>query len=133
MNKNYLNVNKWRLRGKDAKRRRAKFRRQRITRGFSDYDWWDLDTYLCNLLSASLYHLADNTISWSPGLAPTFEDYKERIKRLAEHFDEMAEWEERHPVDSKEKDGYAKNNEQLYKFTKETFNELAEVFWSLWD
>jgi hypothetical protein len=41
--KNYLNVNNWRLSGKDVKRRRAKWKRQRINRGFCDWDWWDLD------------------------------------------------------------------------------------------
>ena len=52
--KNYLNVNGWRLSGKDAKKRRAKFRRQRITRGFSDWDWWDLDYFLCNKTAAKM-------------------------------------------------------------------------------
>ena len=73
--KNYLNVNGWRLSGKDAKKRRAKFRRQRITRGFSDWDWWDLDYFLCNLLAKSLRHYATHTIGWSTSLASTFEEY----------------------------------------------------------
>ena len=76
---NYLNVNGWHLSGKDAKRRRAKFRRQRITRGFSDWDWWDLDYFLCNLLAKSLRHYATHTIGWSESLASTFEEYQERI------------------------------------------------------
>lgn len=134
---NYLNVNGWRLSGKDAKKRRAKFRRQRITRGFSDWDWWDLDYFLCNLLAYSLRHYAIHTIGHSPAVAPTFEEYQERILRLADMFEEMANWEETHnPTEEDIKNGlnwYKENSEQLDALTKKAFTELGEVFWSLWD
>ena len=133
---NYLNVNGWRLTGKDAKRRRAKFRRQRITRGFSDWDWWDLDYFLCHLLAKSLRHYAMHTIGWSTSLASTFEEYQERILHLADMFEEMAKWEETHFPPENEKldpDWYKRNSLQLKVLTKKAFNELAEVFWSLWD
>ena len=134
---NYLNVNGWRLSGKDAKRRRAKFRRQRITRGFSDWDWWDLDYFLCNLLAKSLRHYAIHTIGWSMNLASTFEEYQERILRLADMFEEMANWEETHnPTEEDIANGfnwYKENSEQLDALTKKAFTELGEVFWSLWD
>lgn len=135
--KNYLNVNGWRLSGKDAKKRRAKFRRQRITRGFSDWDWWDLDYFLCNLLAYSLRHYAVHTIGHSPAVAPTFEEYQERILRLADMFEEMANWEETHnPTEEDIANGfnwYKENGEQLNALTKKAFTELGEVFWSLWD
>lgn len=127
--KNYLNVNNWRLRGKDAKRRRAKWKRQRIRRGFCDWDWWDLDYFYLNLFVNSLRHYAKNTIGYSPSLAPSFEEYQARILRLADMFEELANWEEtnadRHDFEQefKEKD----------ELTKKAFAELAEVFWSLWD
>lgn len=134
---NYLNVNGWRLSGKDAKRRRAKFRRQRITRGFSDWDWWDLDYFLCNLLAHSLRHYAIHTIGHSPAVAPTFEEYQKRILRLADMFEEMANWEETHnPTEEDIANGfnwYKENSEQLDALTKKAFTELGEVFWSLWD
>lgn len=135
--KNYLNVNGWRLSGKDAKKRRAKFRRQRITRGFSDWDWWDLDYFLCNLLAHSLRYYAIHTIGHSPAVAPTFEEYQERILRLADMFEEMANWEETHnPTEEDIANGfnwYKENSEQLDALTKKAFAELGEVFWSLWD
>ena len=130
---NYLNVNGWHLSGKDAKRRRAKFRRQRITRGFSDWDWWDLDYFLCNLLSSALRHYAKNTIGWSDALASSYEEYQERILHLADMFEEMANWEETHEPDPNDKDWYQRNSLQLKALTKKAFAELGEVFWSLWD
>lgn len=134
---NYLNVNGWRLSGKDAKKRRAKFRRQRITRGFSDWDWWDLDYFLCNLLAKSLRHYATHTIGHSPAVAPTFEEYQERILRLADMFEEMANWEETHnPTEEDIENGfnwYKEDSAKLDALTKKAFAELGEVFWSLWD
>ena len=134
--KNYLNVNGWRLSGKDAKKRRAKFRRQRITRGFSDWDWWDLDYFLCHLLSSALRHYAKNTIGHSPAVAPTYEEYQARILNLADMFEEMAKWDSTHmPPENEELDPnwYKRDSLQLKALTKKAFNELGEVFWSLWD
>ena len=127
--KNYLNVNNWRLRGKDAKRRRAKWKRQRISRGFSDWDWWDLDYFYLNLFVSSLRHYAKSTIGYSPSIAPSFEEYQQRILRLADMFEELADWEKTN-ADRRDFEQEFKEKEEL---TKKAFAELAEVFWSLWD
>ena len=127
--KNFLNVNNWRLTGKDAKRRRAKWKRQRISRGFSDWDWWDLDYFYLNLFVSSLRHYAKNTIGYSPSLAPSFEEYQARILRLADMFEELANWEEKNV----ERRDYEQEAKELDELTKAAFAELAEVFWSLWD
>ena len=127
--KNYLNVNNWRLSGKDAKRRRAKWKRQRINRGFCDRDWWDLDYFYLNLFVSSLRHYAKNTIGFSPSIAPTYEEYQARILRLADMFEELADWEENN-ADRLDFEQEFKEKDEL---TKKAFSELAEVFWSLWD
>ena len=127
--KNYLNVNNWRLSGKDAKRRREKFKRQRINRGFADWDWWNLDYFYLNLFVSSLRHYAKNTIGYSPSLAPTYEEYQARILRLADMFEKLANWEE----DNVERRDYEQEAKELDELTKAAFAELAEVFWSLWD
>ena len=127
--KNYLNVNNWRLSGKDAKRRRAKWKRQRIHRGFCDWDWWDLDYFYLNLFVNSLRHYAKNTIGFSPSIAPTYEEYQARILRLADMFEELADWEETN-ADRCDFEQEFKEKDEL---TKKAFTELAEVFWSLWD
>ena len=126
---NYLTVNNWRLRGKDAKRRRAKWKRQRIHRGFCDWDWWDLDYFYLNLFVNSLRHYAKNTIGFSPSIAPTYEEYQARILRLADMFEELADWEETN-ADRCDFEQEFKEKDEL---TKKAFAELAEVFWSLWD
>ena len=133
--KNYLNVNHWRLSGKDAKRRREKFKRQRVNRGFADWDWWNLDYFYLNLFVSSLRHYAKNTIGFSESLAPTYEEYQARILRLADMFEELADWEENHnpPEDADLKDWYLNDSKQLSAATKTAFAELVEVFWSLWD
>lgn len=127
--KNYLNVNNWRLSGKDIKRRRAKWKRQRISRGFCDWDWWDLDYFYLNLFVNSLRHYAKNTIGFSESLAPTYEEYQARILRLADMFEELATWEEKNV----ERRDYEQEAKELDELTKKAFAELAEVFWSLWD
>ena len=127
--KNYLNVNHWRLSGKDAKRRREKFKRQRVNRGFSDYDWWNLDYFYLNLFVSSLRHYAKNTTGFSESLAPTYEEYQARILRLADMFEKLANWEE----DNVERRDYKQEVKELNELTKAAFAELAEVFWSLWD
>lgn len=126
---NLLDVNKFYASGKDAKRRKAKWKRQRIHRGFCDRDWWDLDMFFCKLFSAALRHYAKNTIGFSPAIASTMEEYQARIIALADRFETMLNWETIH----NNRTDYAAVHEELYDYTKVTFAELAEVFWSLWD
>ena len=127
--KNNLNVNNWWLSSKDAKRRRKKWKRQRIHRGFSDWDWWNLSMFYLNLFVSSLRHYAKNTIGYSPPLASSYEEYQARILRLADMFEELANWEETN-ADRRDFEQEFKEKDEL---TKKAFAELAEVFWSLWD
>ena len=127
--KNQLNVGRFRASGKDAKRRKKKWKRQRIHRGFSDWDWWDLDQFYLNLFVSSLRHYAKNTDGFSESLAPTYEEYQARILRLADMFEKMANWE----VDNADRRDYEQEVKELDELTKAAFAELAEVFWSLWD
>ena len=77
--KNYLNVGHFRASGKDAKCRKKEWNRQRINRGFCDWDWWGLYQFYLNLFVSSLRHYAKNTIGHSPAIAPTYEEYQARI------------------------------------------------------
>ena len=74
-------------------------------------------------------HYAKNTIGFSPSIAPTYEEYQARILRLADMFDELADWEKTN-ADRRDFEQEFKEKEEL---TKKAFAELAEVFWSLWD
>ena len=127
--KNYLNVGHFRASGKDAKRRKKKWKRQRINRGFCDWDWWGLYQFYLNLFVSSLRLYAKNTIGHSPAIAPTYEEYQARILRLADMFEELAHWDENN-VERRDFEQEFKEKDEL---TKKAFAEMAEVFWSLWD
>lgn len=63
--------------------RQFKWAYQRVTRGFCDYDYWDLDTYLSELMAQSIKMLADNTHGY-PGTEefPTYESWKEYLYKI---------------------------------------------------
>lgn len=72
--------------------RQFKWAYQRITRGYCDFDYWDLDHYLEELLHQSLKSLADNGISY-PGTAefPTYEKWQEYLYELSNLFEKSQE------------------------------------------
>lgn len=61
-----------------------KFAYQRVTRGFCDLDWWDLDHYYLELLHSTLKHFAENTISYP--MDCTSEEWPEKVKTLSDKF-----------------------------------------------
>lgn len=69
--------------------RRAKFVRQRARWGFSEYDAWDLDTYLATVISGALKFLSEHNTShpWEV----TDEEWKEKIKTTSECFSQYNE------------------------------------------
>ena len=68
-------------------RRSFKYAYQRITRGYSDSDLWDFDTYLLELFTHGLSDFADRTIGY-PGddEFPTYESWTKFLHELALHF-----------------------------------------------
>ena len=62
----------------------VKWAKQRITRGFADIDWWDLDCFYIDLITDSLNYFAEHTISYDDKYTP--EEYKEKILKLASKF-----------------------------------------------
>lgn len=67
--------------------RSFKWAYQRVTRGFADYDVWDFDSFLLNILANGLEHLADTTMSY-PGNEefPTYESWAKFLREMAMHF-----------------------------------------------
>ena len=65
--------------------RQFKWAYQRITRGYCDFDYWDLDTYLTELLSQSIKTLADETHGY-PGNEefPTYESWQEYLYKIVD-------------------------------------------------
>lgn len=69
--------------------RTLKFSWQRAVRGFSDYDVWDLDSYLAILIEESLTHLA-NTAHGCPDAADNMESWQNVLKNTAKYFHKYA-------------------------------------------
>ena len=63
--------------------RQFKWAYQRITKGYCDADYWDLDSHLTELMAQSIKELADNTHGY-PGNKefPTYESWKNYLYRI---------------------------------------------------
>jgi hypothetical protein len=75
--------------------RKFKYAWQRITKGYSDWDLWDLDVFYQYLFSNSINEFSDNTMGY-PGNTefPTFEDWQNYLKQMSFLFKESIEGEE---------------------------------------
>lgn len=73
--------------------RTLKFCIQRARRGFSDYDVWNLDSYLAILIKESLVHLADTAHGY-PNNTDDMESWKRTLINTAEYFHKYYEEEE---------------------------------------
>lgn len=65
--------------------RRAKYARQRARWGFSEYDVWDFDTYLAELISSMMRYWAKHNHSYHPEM--TNEEWKATLNKIAECFE----------------------------------------------
>ena len=105
---------------------------QRIVRGYSDYDVWDLDVYYTNIMVNSLRQLAKK----HHGIPYEFEDsidndpddwtiYLNKIADLLETAEQLEdEWEP---------DSYQANIEKAKKMRQDAFEMLLMHWRSLWD
>lgn len=137
--------------------RQFKWAYQRMTRGFCDFDTWDLDNYYLELFYQTLNHLAENTHGWpSSEKFPNFEDWQNYLKELADYFYRANDTNDfyEHPAEDKwwndiEKQGdiihaesehtddmIAEATDLYYKRDndmREGLDKMKEVFWNLWD
>lgn len=141
--------------------RQFKWAYQRITRGFCDLDYWDLDHYLAELMAQSIKVLADETHGF-PGTEefPTYESWRdylyEIVKKLRFSLNEdmYNQYEEswlktfegkelenifnnRTPEEKEITDKYLaeenKNNTLKDKALHEALDMIIHVWSSLWD
>ena len=65
--------------------RQFKWAYQRMTRGFCDFDTWDLDNYLSQLLADSIRHLANTTHGY-PGTDEfsTYESWRDYLYKISD-------------------------------------------------
>lgn len=131
---------------------------QRATRGYSDYDTWDLDVYYARLMIESLSQFRAETKGY-PGYMDSIEEWYEILDKIIfllkqanedeplEEKNELAEWygeylrKDNHSADPDEETWnkikqYYKREEELYEIRKqkrkEAFDLMAEYFGHLW-
>ncbi len=103
-----------------------KFAWQRITRGYSDGDVWDLDFYLSKLLPAALRELAETSDSYpeffsSGAICGSLENWQAYLKDAAMHFEAI----------DKEDDVFV--NEKMISEIGLGFKMVSDMFFDLWD
>lgn len=75
--------------------RKFKFAWQRITKGFSDWDVYDLDDFYTRIFVDSLKSYVENNNGWPQSNEfPEFEDYQNYIKQIIYHFEQSIEGHE---------------------------------------
>ena len=69
--------------------RQLKWAYQRATRGYSDWDLWDLDSFYVQMFINSLREFAEKTNGYPSGI--TYEEWQELIRTIARCFEESQE------------------------------------------
>lgn len=129
--------------------RLAKFKQQRIERGFDDTECWNLDTTIAQFVLPRLKHFKENTNGY-PGNdeIPTFEKWNEILDKMIYAFDHIVnedkydeEKQKRHGVDFLEMYGFEKqedgsalmvetpkyNKQAMENYRKEQFEDMEKV------
>lgn len=119
----------------DNPTRRYQFSHQRIHSGFCDGDWWDMDSYLLELLPAMLNRMADKTISY-PGTEefPTMESWQAWLRETANYFILARQYQE----DMWLQPGLSLNTIQEYSNKAQEcvstgLERISKYFFDLWD
>lgn len=109
--------------------RNIKYAWQRVTKGYCDYDVWDLEDFYTKLFINSLGDFVKDLHSLPPDFEEE-EDWIERINEIRQHF-----------INSEEDpESYKKNPDELFeelayreKELKIALEMLSKVYTELWD
>lgn len=113
------------------KDRVATWKRQRIERGFSDYDAYDVDTFLIQLIPAMLRHLADHTHGHP--IEYEHKEWQEWLRETAEYFERAHDISHNRINYCYTKEQREQLNNEYTKYLNEGFMRLAENFNHLWN
>lgn len=122
--------------------RNCKYAWQRATKGYSDWDIWDLGTYYSDLISNSMTQFADETNSFTYGMS--YDEWVNKIRSIANKIKASNDYEEKYweelPVinnldynETKEwTDKHLKEEKEASRITAEGYKELGEIIEHLW-
>ena len=105
--------------------RMTKHYRQRIAKGYSYRDLWDLDHYLSRVIQSAVIELRDNAHGW-PGEPMTFEEWLVILTKISEGFKAHNEMHEVPPSDTERR-------ESLEAQWQEGSELFIKYYGSLWD
>lgn len=104
-------------------RRILKHRRQRARRGFSDYDVWNLDGYLAQMIADTVAHLRAHGHGY-PGNLSNEAEWDAILKRIEVPLRSWAE--HKHDMDPDEEDRWMER-------CRDALELFREYFFTLWD
>lgn len=118
--------------------RNCKYAWQRATKGYSDWDIWDLDTYYSDLISNSMLQFADEINS-----RMTYDEWVEKIRSIAHKIKASNDYEDKYleeisslsdlELERKEyTDKHLKEEKEANRITAEGYKELGEIVGHLW-
>lgn len=109
--------------------RLEKWKKQRIEKSYCDYDLWNMDGFLLEVLVNGLREFADNTHSYPglsvEGISETPQQWHDFLYHLAAEFEEGYDM-----ID--EIESLARTEQGITK-VKEAWNTLGEWLFDLWD
>lgn len=113
------------------KERVALWKRQRIQEGICDYDTWNLDGWMLQVIPTGLRKLARNTHTY-PGNEqfPTFESWQKWLLETANMGDQILKLQNADWVNFQVR---RKQDEEATKLKNEFFDRIKEQFFHLWD
>ena len=108
-----------------------KYAWQRATRGYSDLDLWNLDTFYLNLFTNSLIDFKENL----HGAPSEFfdEEAENQIQKWEEYLEEMIQHFNNAKIDFNGPDGEGRSLEFLEPELKKGLDMMSKVFYDLWD
>lgn len=102
--------------------KRIKWTLQRVRRGWSDYDAWDLDIYLDTVIRDTTKYLSERTNSYPPQL--TFDEWKSVLRRISFLADQHL---------AMVNNDFKYTHEEYDRTVKELFDLLSKHWGNLWD
>ena len=112
--------------------RHFKWAWQRTTKGFCDYDCFDLDHYYLVLLPVTLRHLAKYTHGY-PDKYTNFENWQKQIELMAKKFEAAATIDPVMDTAFNDFDGIEERQKERDELIRTGFNLMADDFGHLWD
>lgn len=121
--------------------RNCKYAWQRATKGYSDCDIWDLDTYYSDLISNSMLQFADETNSFTYGMS--YDEWVEKIRSIAHKIKASNDYENKYLEEISSLsylelerpecvNKHLKEEKEANKITAEGYKELGEIIEDLW-